>query len=61
MKTTTANGRVTVEQTPVIIPDLTVKDLLSAIPYVLIVLPVDTAFSKRVRYFAASTASSGRR
>ena len=35
MKTTTKDGFVTVEQTPVIIPDLTVKDLLSAIPYVL--------------------------
>lgn len=32
MKTTTANGRVTVEQQPVVIPDLTIKDLLSAIP-----------------------------
>ena len=32
MKTTTVNGRVTVEQEPVIIPDLTIKDLLSAIP-----------------------------
>ena len=34
MKTTIADGRVTVEQTPVVIPDLTIKDLLSAIPYV---------------------------
>ena len=34
MKTTTKDGFVTVEQTPVVIPDLTVKDLLSAIPYV---------------------------
>ncbi|THH30039.1 hypothetical protein EUX98_g4144 [Antrodiella citrinella] len=32
MATKTANGRVTVEQTPVVIPDLTVKDCLSVIP-----------------------------
>ena len=33
MKTATANGRITVvDQTPVLIPDLTIKDLLSAIP-----------------------------
>lgn len=35
MKTTTANGRVTVEQTPFLIPDLTIKELLGAIPCVL--------------------------
>ena len=34
MSAKAANGRVTVEQTPVVIPDLTIKDLLSAIPYV---------------------------
>lgn len=34
MKTTTKDGFVTVEQTPVVIPDLTVKDLLSSIPCV---------------------------
>lgn len=28
-----SNGRTTVEQTPFLIPDLTIKDLLSAIPY----------------------------
>lgn len=61
MKTTTVNGRVTVEQTPVVIPDLTIKDLLSAIPYVLSVLSVENALLKRVRYFVASTALSGRR
>ena len=35
MKTTVANGWVTVEQDTFVIPDLTIKDLLSAIPYVL--------------------------
>ena len=36
MKTKTANGRVeVVDQTPFMIPDLTIKDLLSAIPCVL--------------------------
>jgi omega-6 fatty acid desaturase (delta-12 desaturase) len=36
MKTSTTKDGVTsvVGQTPVVIPDLTVKDLLSAIPYV---------------------------
>lgn len=43
MKTTTANGRVTVEQTPTVIPDLTIKDLLSAIPYVVAATPSRTA------------------
>ena len=32
MKPTAVNGRVTVEQTPFMIPDLTIKDLLTAIP-----------------------------
>nr|ACJ26016.1 delta-12 desaturase [Phanerodontia chrysosporium]ACL13289.1 oleoyl phosphatidylcholine desaturase [Phanerodontia chrysosporium] len=32
MKTTVSNGRVTVEQDTFVIPDLTIKDLLSAIP-----------------------------
>jgi len=32
MKTTKANDKITVEQVPCVIPDLTVKDLLSAIP-----------------------------
>ena len=38
--TTTKDGRVTVEQTPVVIPDFTIKDLLSVIPSVFAFLPV---------------------
>ena len=60
MKTTTASGRVTVEQEPVVIPDLTIKDLLSAIPYVPALLRPPPSRNSRIFVSTGSIASSGR-